>query len=464
MDTTTSNVSYIQSWIEFEELINSPSNKLVVVDFTAKWCGPCKHISPVLDQMASSNTYVSNHVMFVKVDVDDAQEISRRCQIQSMPTFQFYKKGRLVQKFSGADVAKLKSVLSDLMNDDSSRCCSNHEDKSCGIESKVNSGLEDNNQEKLSVPEGVVMRFFKECTSALNLYQYDRDSSTNESTLIPLTLDQHKARILSLQMKVLEDLVKLLRSKNKLDDSVSVDALSIALRQVGRLGSEYNALKVAAEEFNASARLALARAVLVAERKWRQNGSPNIRDFIDKDSYSKSTMRTGFKEFFGLASAAVELPEIKKELKSTEEPLLEESTRSLIPLITEDLESLSLPRAQKKLVCLQRVCFNAVNFDHSFATSVLNKLPENYPDDQELIHLFRNFLDAMTSAVTNATCSSLNDEATGTRVVDVKYKTVNDSGAPSNEKMSHQMSFEQKKQLAMARKATELQQTVMAGK
>ena len=408
----------------------------------------------------------------MKVDVDEAQDIAHQCQIRSMPTFHFYKNGQLVHQFSGANVIKLKTTLSDLMavekedvKSADGACCKGGKDKACCEEENLR--FEKKDDVILAVPEVVMMTFFKECTSALNRYHIDSDdyvdtSSTSENILIPLTLDQHKSKILSLQMKVVEKIVSTYTSRSTDKVKISVETLSSALRQVATLGDDYLTLKTAAEEFNSSARLALARIVLISERNWRQNGSPNTRDFIDKDNYSKSMMRDAFKDFFGLTTAAVELPEIKKELKNIEETKSSDDVPSLIPPMTDDLLKLSLPSAQKKLICLQRACLNAVNFDHRFATAVLNKLPENYPNDGELIHLFRNFVDAMTSAVTNATCSSLNDEATGTKVVEVKYKTVDDIGVPSTEKMSHQRNFEQMKELAMARKAAELQQTVMA--
>ena len=64
-------------------------------------------IAPVIDQMAVENP----NVIFVKVDVDDAQEISEKCKIQAMPTFQFYKDGNMLQEFRGANQAQLKECV-----------------------------------------------------------------------------------------------------------------------------------------------------------------------------------------------------------------------------------------------------------------------------------------------------------------------------------------------------------------
>jgi len=54
------------------------------------------------------------NVIFVKIDVDDAQDLASRCGIRAMPTFQFYKNGSKVEEFSGADIAKLKQIVARL--------------------------------------------------------------------------------------------------------------------------------------------------------------------------------------------------------------------------------------------------------------------------------------------------------------------------------------------------------------
>lgn len=82
-------------------------NGLVVVDFTATWCGPCKSITPYFHQL---NEEYKN-VLFLKVDVDDNEETTQECDISSMPTFQFYKEQNKVGQFSGADKDKLLNLI-----------------------------------------------------------------------------------------------------------------------------------------------------------------------------------------------------------------------------------------------------------------------------------------------------------------------------------------------------------------
>jgi thioredoxin 1 len=77
------------------------------VDFTATWCGPCKAIAPLYEQAAAS----SPHIIFLKVDVDEAQDVARECGVSAMPTFQLYRSGAKAAEFCGADPAKLKEMI-----------------------------------------------------------------------------------------------------------------------------------------------------------------------------------------------------------------------------------------------------------------------------------------------------------------------------------------------------------------
>ncbi|KAI3376332.1 hypothetical protein L3Q82_016814, partial [Scortum barcoo] len=86
---------------EFLSILKENKDKLVVVDFTASWCGPCKMIGPEFDRLSKLPEYAN--VVFLKVDVDDGSDVSEHCKINCMPTFQFYKNGEKVDEFSGAN-------------------------------------------------------------------------------------------------------------------------------------------------------------------------------------------------------------------------------------------------------------------------------------------------------------------------------------------------------------------------
>jgi len=101
-------VKHIESKEEFDGVLNGGSpNSLVVVDYYAQWCGPCKRIAPIIEEM--SNTY--SNVTFVKVDVDELEEIARAQSINAMPTFKLYKAGKQVDELVGASAEKLKQLI-----------------------------------------------------------------------------------------------------------------------------------------------------------------------------------------------------------------------------------------------------------------------------------------------------------------------------------------------------------------
>lgn len=78
----------------------------VLVDFTASWCGPCKKIGPYFEELATKYT----DVIFVKIDVDDLDDVAAECGISAMPTFQLYSNGVKVQEMTGADETKLAAM------------------------------------------------------------------------------------------------------------------------------------------------------------------------------------------------------------------------------------------------------------------------------------------------------------------------------------------------------------------
>ena len=91
---------------EFDGLIRS-SPKPVLVDFFATWCGPCVRIAPVLDALAKEHPQVE----FVKVDVDEAQELAQAQGIRAMPTFKMFKGGAEVGMVRGADEGAIRDLL-----------------------------------------------------------------------------------------------------------------------------------------------------------------------------------------------------------------------------------------------------------------------------------------------------------------------------------------------------------------
>ena len=92
---------------KFEELIQS--EKPVLVDFFATWCGPCKAMHPVLEELKGQ---IGETARIVKIDVDQHEELSAKYRIQAVPTFIVFKKGEAVWRHSGViNGSELKAVL-----------------------------------------------------------------------------------------------------------------------------------------------------------------------------------------------------------------------------------------------------------------------------------------------------------------------------------------------------------------
>lgn len=104
-------VHAVHSKAEFDSALKSArSSQLVVVDFFATWCGPCKQIAPKFEEMAAAMP----HVKFVKVDVDQCKEVSQAYKVSSMPTFKMLKGGKEVGTMSGADENALREKVEGL--------------------------------------------------------------------------------------------------------------------------------------------------------------------------------------------------------------------------------------------------------------------------------------------------------------------------------------------------------------
>ena len=95
----------------FEEIING--GKPVVIDFWATWCGPCRRVAPIIEELA---TEYDGRAVVGKVDVEEQDELAAKFGIRNIPTVLFLKDGQVVDKIVGATakseyVSKLEALL-----------------------------------------------------------------------------------------------------------------------------------------------------------------------------------------------------------------------------------------------------------------------------------------------------------------------------------------------------------------
>ncbi|XP_048662696.1 thioredoxin domain-containing protein 2 [Marmota marmota marmota] len=95
---------------DLQEVLTTAGERLVAVEFSATWCGPCRHIRPLFHALSLRH----KDVVFLEVDIDVCEELVKDFEVFSLPTFQFYKKEEKVGEFSGALIEKLEAAIAEL--------------------------------------------------------------------------------------------------------------------------------------------------------------------------------------------------------------------------------------------------------------------------------------------------------------------------------------------------------------
>ncbi|MES1919556.1 hypothetical protein MHBO_001366 [Bonamia ostreae] len=102
-------VEHLNSLEHFNQLVAPEDADLVIVDYYADWCGPCKAAAPIFEEMAQTHKTAK----FYKVNVDKAVDLAADGKISSLPTFKIFKNGVLVGTVIGFDKIKIEKHIAE---------------------------------------------------------------------------------------------------------------------------------------------------------------------------------------------------------------------------------------------------------------------------------------------------------------------------------------------------------------
>ncbi|XP_052256688.1 thioredoxin-like [Dreissena polymorpha] len=100
---------------ELQSVMEDCKGKVVVIDFWAGWCGPCKLIGPMFQRLSKESALTSS-LEFVRVDVDEAPDIAEWVGIECMPLIAFYKNGKKIDELAGANAKVLEEKIREHAN------------------------------------------------------------------------------------------------------------------------------------------------------------------------------------------------------------------------------------------------------------------------------------------------------------------------------------------------------------
>ncbi|KAL7780797.1 PITH domain-containing protein [Trichoderma afarasin] len=110
----TDSLVHVTSKAQFDDLLSS--SRIVVADFYADWCAPCKQIAPLYASLAEQISR-PNLLTFVKIDNDANQDLAQEYGITALPTFLLFRSGKVIHKVQGANPTELRAVIEKLASE-----------------------------------------------------------------------------------------------------------------------------------------------------------------------------------------------------------------------------------------------------------------------------------------------------------------------------------------------------------
>lgn len=100
-------ITKLERYEDYQQAVTDCGNSLMVIDFYADWCGPCKRLSPELQKLAEKFPQVK----FFKVNVEEQEKLTQEYNISGMPTIVFLRSGSLLETVVGAKLDLIKATL-----------------------------------------------------------------------------------------------------------------------------------------------------------------------------------------------------------------------------------------------------------------------------------------------------------------------------------------------------------------